>query len=48
MMASPQVREQAKKIMESCNKLQHMTTDEAIRNELSKIKQYCSSIENQI
>lgn len=47
-MASHQVKEQAQKIVESCNKLQNMTTDEAIRNELSKIKQYCSSIENQI
>ncbi|WP_158289295.1 hypothetical protein [Paenibacillus flagellatus] len=47
-MASHQVKEHAQKIVESCNKLQNMTTDEAIRNELSKIKQYCSSIENQI
>ncbi|WP_158606864.1 hypothetical protein [Paenibacillus ginsengarvi] len=47
-MASQQVKQQAQKIVESCNKLQNMETDEAIRNELSKIKQYCSVIENQI
>jgi hypothetical protein len=47
-MASPQVKQQAQKIVESCNKLQNMETDEAIRNELSKIKQYCATIESQI
>lgn len=47
-MASPQVKNQAEKIVESCNKLQNMTTDEAIRNEIMKIKQYCASIESEI
>lgn len=47
-MASEHVKQQAKKIVESCNKLQNMETDEAIRNELSKIRQYCQTIESQI
>jgi hypothetical protein len=47
-MASEYVKQQTRKIVESCNKLQDMETDESIRNELSKIKQYCSTIESQI
>jgi hypothetical protein len=47
-LASEHVKQQAQKIVESCGKLQNMTTDEAIRNELSKIKQCCQSIESQI
>jgi hypothetical protein len=47
-VASDQVKRHAEKIMESCGKLQNMTTDEAIRNELSKIKEYCREIESQI
>ncbi|MFK7695069.1 hypothetical protein [Paenibacillus sp. HJGM_3] len=47
-MAGAQVKKQAEKIMESCSKLQNMTTDEAIHNEILKIKQYCQMIESQI
>lgn len=47
-MSSRNVKEQADKIQESCSKLQHMTTEGDIRNELEKIRQYCSMIESQI
>ncbi|GAA3402350.1 hypothetical protein ACFFNY_04105 [Paenibacillus hodogayensis] len=47
-MASQQVKQQAQKIAESCSKLQNMVTEDAIRNEVSKIKQYCATIESQI
>lgn len=47
-MAGEHVKEQAEKIIESCSKLKNMTTDEAIHNEISKIKQYCQMIESQI
>lgn len=47
-MASAQVKEQAQKIAESCGKLQNMTTEADIRNELSKIREYCEIIESQI
>lgn len=47
-MASDKVKQQAEKIVESCGKLQNMTTDEAIHNEITKIKEYCRMIENQI
>lgn len=47
-MASDQVKHQAQKIQESCGKIQHMTDETHIRNELEKIKQYCTLIESQI
>jgi hypothetical protein len=47
-MSSSRVVEEAKKIQESCSKLQNMTQEGDIRNELEKIKQYCSAIEAQI
>lgn len=47
-MSSSRVKEEARKIQESCSKLQNMTTESDIRNELEKIKQYCSVIESQI
>lgn len=47
-MASSRVKEHAQKIQECCSKLEHMTTEGDIRNELEKIKQYCSVIEAQI
>lgn len=47
-MSSSHVREEAKKIQESCSKLQNMTHEGDIRNELEKIKQCCTAIESQI
>lgn len=47
-MSSSRVKEHAVKIQECCNKLQHMTVESDIRNEIEKIKQYCTVIESQI
>lgn len=47
-MASQQVKQQAEKIQECCNKIRNMTDEFDIRNELEKIKQYCMVIESQI
>lgn len=47
-MASNEVKEQAQKIAECCAKLATMTGPADIRNEVEKIKQICSAIENQI
>lgn len=47
-MSSNRVQEEARKIQESCSKLQNMTTESDIRNEIEKIKQYCTIIESQI
>lgn len=47
-MASSRVQDEARKIRESSDKIQHMTDEGNIRNELEKIKQYCSVIESQI
>lgn len=47
-MSSSRVKEQAVKIQECCSKLQHMTTEGDIRDELEKIKQCCTIIESQI
>lgn len=47
-MSSSRVKEEARKIQESCSKLQNMSTESDIRNELEKIKQYCTAIESQI
>lgn len=47
-MASNRVQEEARKIQESSSKLQHMTTESDIKNELEKIRQYCTDIEARI
>jgi hypothetical protein len=47
-MASTAVKEQTRKIQESCNKLQNTTGEMDIRNEVEKIKQACSVIESQL
>lgn len=47
-MSSSRVKEEAQKIQESCSKLVNMTTESDIRNEVEKIKQYCTAIESQI
>lgn len=47
-MSSSRVREEAQKIQECCSKLQNMTNEGDIRNQLEKIKQSCSAIEAQI
>jgi hypothetical protein len=47
-MSSNIVREEARKIQEASGKLQHMTTESDIKNELEKIRQYCTAIEARI
>lgn len=47
-MASNAVREEARKIQEASSKLQHMSTESDIKNELEKIRQYCTAIEARI